>query len=231
MKNIEEIREKLGPDYRVEEKDGVITVCDNWDGVEFARCVESRKGGVSGREVFEGQIYRITGWKNKHVMLISGFEIGWDPKGIFTPATEDEYVEQLKSKAKELYGEIKRGQIFDWSHLNLGTTPVEFQQLPDSEFNYYKEDDSFQLGGFPLYKQGEWAKKVEDPISNRVYVDPINCSISTPDYRINAFDQSFEPQEMSFSFSVQGIVVGIKHTKEIANHLSESLQSYLNKIP
>src|SRR5699024_7305350 len=106
---IEEIREKLGPDYRVEEKDGVIAICDIWDGVEFARCVESRKGGISGREIFEGQVYRITGWENKYVMLISGFGIGWEPKGIFTPATEDEYVEQLKIEADIRFGEIKDG--------------------------------------------------------------------------------------------------------------------------
>src|SRR5690606_17645548 len=94
----------------------------------------------------------------------------------FKPSTEAAYVEQLKSKAKELLGETKDGQMFDVSDLGLGTAPIEFRQLEGCKFHYYTEDASFQLGGFRLYKQGKWAKKLPQCI-----VIPIEIHSEDPD--------------------------------------------------
>ena len=282
MKNIEEIREKLGPDYRVEVNDGVITVCSIWDGVEYVRCIQSGKGGISGSEIFEGQIYKVKGWANEYVMLISGFEIGWEPDGVFTPATEDEYVEQLKieadiwkgvefaiadyngiiykidrfetspmkkiwfshgkflfpekckpstesayveqlkAKAHELYGEINDGDRFELNG-------VEFRVPTGFDLRYVSEHDKLVLDNYMkcphIYQQGKWAKKVDEPI--RVNVSSVRYFREPIEYMGEIIPSG--TIDCTVHFTIEGSSPKIILKDDLRKLLSKCLEEYLNK--
>ena len=198
MKNIEEIREKLGPDYRVEENDGVITVCDIWDGVEFAIAD------------YNGIIYKIDRFETSPMKKI------WFSHGKFLfpekckPSTEAAYVDQLKAKAHELYGEIKDRDRFVLPWIG---NDHKISLKDEYDFYYDKETDVLDLHGFPLYRQGKWAKKVDEPIRVKVKL-----------MQTDSLDRTV----LRFS---SNRAVDIKDQWEFFNHIEEAIESYLNKIP
>src|SRR5690606_16457965 len=94
---------------------------DEWEGVEFAECLVDVNGDWYVKEIAKGQIYRIVDWFKRELIYIDKHELGWESKH-FKPSTEAAYVEQLKAKAKELYGEIKDGDVFDRREICSGGT-------------------------------------------------------------------------------------------------------------
>jgi len=124
------------------EKYFVVKVKDEWEGVEFAECIWS------------GKIFPIS-------------QINYKPdKSEFGISTEQAYIDQLKAKAFELYGEIKEGDRFDCSEMGYSKN-ASILLSKCLGLYYSKKFDSLELCGFTLYKQGKWAKKiVKDNITN-----------------------------------------------------------------
>jgi hypothetical protein len=135
---------------------------DEWEGVEFAECV------LKSLSYTVGLIYPI---KYKTITCIEtkmddfNNENSQD-KMFFKPSTESAYVEQLKAKAFDLFGEIKEGDRFD-------RTPVNSYwesnvKIKSSEkylgWIYRKEFDYLYFNGLCLYKQGKWAKRVKERV-------------------------------------------------------------------
>lgn len=224
---IERLREKLGSKYSVKRNNGAITVelADVWDGVEFAECVEYCKGSRTGKEIIKGHIYKITDWFKHQLVYFDGFEYGW-PVLLFKPSTESAYVDQLKAKAKELYGEIKDGDRFDISMLE--EDPQEFRMFYDNPiFTYYKKDDSLWAGNYPIYKQGKWAKKVEETI--KVNVSSIRYLREPIEYMGELIPS--DTIDCTVHFTIEGSSRKVILKDDFRNLLSKCLEDYLNKIP
>lgn len=221
---IEKLREKLGSDYSVKRQNGAITVelVDIWKGVEFAECLEYHTGSRTGKEIFKGQIYRIIDWFKRELVCFDGFEYGW-PVRFFKPSTETAYVEQLKAKAKEMYGDIKDGDRFDISMIE--EDPQEFRMFYDNPiFTYYKKDDSLWAGNYPIYKQGKWAKKIE-PI--RVYVSSIRYLREPIEYMGQLIPS--KTIDCTVHFTIEGSSPKIIPKDDFRSLLSKCLEDYLNK--
>jgi hypothetical protein len=127
-----------------------ITKKDHWEGVEFVECVKADLKG----NLFDNLIYPIAEIRTDTIRLKNGIG-SW--KHFFKPSTEAAYVEQLIGKAEQLYGEIKDGDEFE--HFSGTVYPIHLSD--EHDFDYCKEADTLSLWGFPLYKQGKWAKKIE----------------------------------------------------------------------
>jgi hypothetical protein len=139
-----------------------ISMVDPWDGVEFAECINNRNSCV----YTNGKIYPIVSVVDNYVYTL--FDDEFYPKNgrhkdFMKPSTEAAYVSQLKSKAKELYGEIKEGDEFDRTSVNprWGVVKMEMSEKRGLGFNYDKADDSLYFGKYAIYSKGQWAKKVE----------------------------------------------------------------------
>jgi hypothetical protein len=141
--DIDRLKEKLGDEFELvtqsrEENDKFFVVIakkkDPWEGVEFAESTWS--GNIL-------PVNQIDDFENSHIIY-------------FKPSTEAAYVEQLKAKAKELYGEIKEGDEFDFPPDGVYT--VENGPL---QWDYDKFNDCFVLNGHAMYWKGKWAKKIE----------------------------------------------------------------------
>lgn len=211
---IEKLREKLGPEYSVKRQNGAVTVelADIWKGVEFAECVSDVKVDRYGKEIAKGQIYRILDWFKREAIYIDKDELGWQSKH-FKPSTEAAYVEQLKAKAKELYGEIKDGDRFD--RIDMGFEDNHRIGEVSMSFNgcdYSKSDDNLYLGTMCIYQQGKWAKKVE----NTIMVEPTVVHLT-----------SSENDEYSYGFRING-ANKIPHARA-SQYLAKCLEDYLNK--
>ncbi len=218
---IEKLREKLGSEYSVKRLNGAVAVelVDIWEGVEFAECVADVKVDMYGKEIRKGQIYPIVDWFKREVIYVDKDELGWQSKH-FKPSTEADYVEQLKSKAHELYGEIKDGDRFDYSELYSGVCDETID--PMDEWTYYKYHDSLftaseSRGGILIYNQGKWAKKIE-----RVNVEVTNLSSSRQAYSLCRFyNIQFKTSDISTPYNLS----------DISAHLAKCLEEYLNKKP
>ncbi len=188
---------------------------DIWEGVEFAECIDDTD---IGNDVTIGKVYKCSVYDDElHLIDDTGEEDGfirYDEN--FKPSTESAYVEQLKSKAHELYGEIKDGDIFDASELGYkDTNIVDF--MPEKGykegFDYEKQGDRLYYSNVLIYQQGKWAKKVgEEPI--RVKVREITMYSSTK-MQLTIYSKNHMP------FSLES-------NEEFMNHIEESIESYLN---
>lgn len=214
---IEKLREKLGSDYSVKRMNGAITVelVDIWKGVEFAECIDDT--GI-GDDFTIGKVYKFSVYNDElHLINDKGEEdgiIGYDEN--FKPSTEAAYVEQLKAKAKELYGEIKDGDRFDASMFGSSNN-VSINIKDYLIWSYSKGCDLLTLGGFRLYQQGKWAKKIE-----RVRVVPSEIHYPKPDNL---------DQYVTVELRVIGGILDAKKSKGAAEVLAKCLEDYLNKIP
>jgi hypothetical protein len=145
LEKLKSLCEKEG--FKVEVVDGTPTVSRFWDGVEFA------KAGADVRRV------------TNQDSVILYFSNGNGYKSDYQPATEQEYIDYLKSEAKRLYGEIKEGDLFDRSEIHpLWESKIIMERSPISEnldFKYDKSNDTLFLGKFGIYKNGIWAKKMD----------------------------------------------------------------------
>ena len=103
---------------------------DEWEGVEFVTCL--------------GSIYRIENVPKNKLFL-------------YKPSTQQAYVDQLKAKAFELYGEIKEGDMFtDWDGNKFCIDILGFQ--------YRKKHDALSFGGWLIYSEGKWATRVPEKV-------------------------------------------------------------------
>lgn len=191
---IEKLREKLGSEYSVKRLNGAITVelADIWNGVEF---YENHLGIV------------------KPISESFRRKIKCGVKFLINPSTESAYVEQLKAKAKELYGEIKDGDRFDCYMLDPSFIDHELSIVTreNDDFEYIKEWDRLYKSGVTIYQQGKWAKKVEEPIR----VEFVSSSQGPAGGKIIAWFQ--------FEVSKDANI----HSSGI--HLAKCLEDYLNK--
>ena len=186
---------------------------DEWEGVEFAECLVDVNGDWYVKEIAKGQIYRIVDWFKRELIYIDKHELGWESKH-FKPSTEAAYVEQLKAKAKELYGEIKDGDVFDRREICSGGTIRDVFHDYNKEYSYSKHNDTLYLGSLGIYKQGKWAKKVEEPIKANIS----SFTLSNP-YSTIVFTTSHRIKE------------GQVDAKEFMNHIEESIEAFLNRKP
>lgn len=211
---IEKLREKLGSEYSVKRLNGAITVelVDIWKGVEFAECVTQDFPAYT-----EGDIYPITGIQDGYIKTMYDDFLS-ATNGIapdyFKPSTESAYVEQLKAKANELYGEIKDGDRFEGDWIGDGVERSIYLN-GKYDFHYEKETDELDLYGFLLYTQGKWAKKVD-----RVRVVPSEIHYPIPD----SSDQ-YVTVELRI---ILGLLDSTK-SKGVADELAKCLENYLNK--
>jgi hypothetical protein len=136
---------------------------DEWEGVEFAECV------LKSLSYTVGLIYPI---KHKTITCIEtkiddfNNENSQD-KMFFKPSTKSAYVEQLKAKAFELFGEIKEGDSFDQTPLksHWGSNVKIKSSEKYLGWIYRKEFDDLYFNGLCLYKQGKWAERVKEKLS------------------------------------------------------------------
>ena len=117
---------------------------------------------------------------------------------------EAAYIKQLKKEAFKLYGEIKDGDKFQF--YGKGFHSIKLSDTP--ELDYFKEFDELSLWGFPLYKQGKWAKKQEE----RVEVRYDSVSVGSNGYRYEFINSRFK----------------ITNHVKVGEFLAEQLQKYLN---
>jgi hypothetical protein len=138
---------------------------DEWVGVEFAECV------LKSLSYTVGLIYPI---KCKTITCIEtkiddfNNENSQD-KMFFKPSTESAYVEQLKAKAFELFGEIL--DELDFFRTKIDRSNLSGINISESNIGltYFKHPkDSLYFNGFLIYEKGKWAKRVKE----RVKVDP-----------------------------------------------------------
>jgi hypothetical protein len=143
--DIDRLKEKLGDEFELvtqspDENDKFFVVIakkkDPWKGVEFAESTWS--GNIL-------PVNQIDDFENSHIIY-------------FKPSTEAAYVEQLKSKAKKLYGQIKEGDLFEPATGGEYTVKnFEGQKL----FDYFKRYDQLFYRNVEIYQCGKWAKKIE----------------------------------------------------------------------
>ena len=141
--NLERLIKVLdGTQFEIENRaDGYVWVSlkDPWEGVEFCKSKSS------------DSIYLVN-------------EV--DTQNGYTPSTEEAYVNQLKAKAFELYGEIKEGDRFeDWEGNDF--------EIYSDVFRYSKIDNRLFLDSWTIHEEGKWAKK----LPKRIEVSILNIII------------------------------------------------------
>ena len=199
-----------GTDFKIENMDDVsvwVSLKDPWEGVEFVECTTDQalyfKRGkvyrlVPGANLGRGDcIYTEDGEKG------SCLGIGGTKKN-FKPSTIDAYVEQLKAKAFELYGEIQDQDKFEDPSGNIHTYR-DFNNTPNPKWDYIKDSDWLFFYSIVLYEKGQWAKK----IPKRIEISDLNCTwIWTEESNKKVLE------------------IGIEVVKE---HMTKQLEEYLNK--
>lgn len=115
---------------------------DIWEGVEFYQTQTNNT------------IHKITlDFKN---IMAYGIKL-W-----VLPSTEEAYIEQLKTKVFELFGEIKEHDKFEEPSGNVDT--YSYKDIAYPKWNYVKQFDELFYHSILLYKEGKWAKRFERDI-------------------------------------------------------------------
>lgn len=163
---IKTIQEKIGPEFEVKRMNGsvVVDAVDVWEGVEFVKCTE-----YYHRQFTEGKIYVVEEITKSNILVSCDDKRnpnGW-AKDLFIPSTEQAYKDQLIKEAKERYGEIKDGDRFDTTDLGYEGTHMKVEFIPQIGYpkgmNYEKYSDKLYYSNVLIYKEGKWAKKIENP--------------------------------------------------------------------
>ena len=116
---------------------------DIWEGVEYVRLL-SEVGTIIIKKI------------NPEIMkAIKSFA----PNGneFFQPSTEKEYVYQLITTAKELFGDIKISDKFIEPNGNIDYWDGSNSVI---EFDYIKYEDKLFFRNVIIFHKGEWAKKL-----------------------------------------------------------------------
>lgn len=183
---------------------------DSWDGVEFARYVYK-----DGENFTNGRIYKIREGKSIHDDLAfldeSGKPNGYCPSNTwkFQPATEQEYVDQLISEAKELFGEIKEGDRF----IDPEGDEIVMDEITE-DFRYEKYSDFLYFNDWVIYESGKWAERVE-----KCEVKVHNCYVNSDNNRV------------AFSFILSDItkMESEELPIQVTTYLAQQLENYLNE--
>jgi hypothetical protein len=177
--NLERLIKVLdGTQFEIENRaDGYVWVSlkDPWEGVEFVECITDKAFNFK-----EGKIYRLAQGRDIYGIIciynegntISSVYICYGSGIWFKPSTEEAYVNQLKAKAFELYGEIKDQDRFQEPNGNTDTYR-EKGNKSNPEWDYIKNQDELFLYSILLYKGGKWAKK----LPKRIEVSILNIVI------------------------------------------------------
>jgi hypothetical protein len=163
---------------------------DKWEGVEFAQ------------KNLTDEIRPIIGMDTSWIFTSHGIGMRICESN---PSTEQAYIEQLKAKSFELFGEINEGETFIDVEKNH---PLKIEHI-FSGFVYSKKIDAFCIGGVLIYKQGQWAKRIKDKIT--VYDADLDRGLKN-----------------NFSFRVHSTEKVTKSKNEIIEFLSSKLEEYLN---
>ena len=152
---------------------------DEWEGVEFAECINHSDYKV-------GIIYRTD---SEIKTFINCFKS--DSLECFKPSTEQAYVDQLKAKAFELYGEIKEGGIFKHDSRYIKNICGK-----DGDSCYLKDSDELFILGSLIYKKGKWAKKIEKVKVEWVATSITNITFSYNNSNTNLVHRGYELAEV-----------------------------------
>jgi hypothetical protein len=194
---------------------------DPWEGVEFAECVISDAlGRYTPGQIYPGKIdgdYFYTMFDNNK------FSNGRN-KSHFKPSTEADYVSQLKEKAKELYGEIKKGDVFErnWLEDKMDIQrEIGLFKNQNLSFEYLKDTDTLMFAGVIIYDQGQWAKKIE-----RVRVGFCWDVFKNNRVYIHFHKDTGNPNQIGPTLLFED---NPKKVKEIGDYLAQCLEDKLNE--
>jgi hypothetical protein len=158
------------------------------------------------KDIWEGVEFCKSNWGDSIYPVSDLKEI--DIKQGYTPSTEEAYVNQLKAKAFELYGEIKEGDRF--KNANLSGTWL-FDIKGTKAWTYSKKYDQLFCHNIEIYAKGQWAKK----LPKRIEVQT-GAMIRIP--------QIQHTYGMSFTFNSD-----VKLSYEHHAFLNKQLEKYLNE--
>ena len=200
---------EMSYDHKDCETFNISTKKDIWEGVDFVECV------LNSESYTVGKIYPIDRKflpkiKTKHDDFLNSYN-GHSPSYL-KPSTEQAYVDQLKAKAFELYGEIKIWDRFDRLEFPICSNgPLPQTIIMDSlncnpSFRYFKSTDSLEFDGYIIYQKGKWAKKAP----KRIEVTLFNASL-------------YLDHTLRFEFKVSSL------NFDITDNLKKSITSHLEK--
>lgn len=130
----------------------VMSPVDIWEGVEFVECLQNI--AIDSGE--EGKIFKLIRFEKPYAIV----QMDKPTKmRYYKPSTESAYFEQLKAKAKELFGEIKEADRFERDYVKDEKFRIIETESP-LVFKYHKEHDALTFGGVGIYTKGFWAKKL-----------------------------------------------------------------------
>jgi hypothetical protein len=217
MKTLEQRIEKL---KKQAEKEGMkcevvlsnptfsaINTKDEWDFIELTEDGANFKKGQIFK-VLDSHFSQFLGYGTSYKIIQTKEHGIWVNHLMIKPSTEQAYVNQLKAKAFELFGEIKIGEKFNSPSVDGNYL---LSKSGNEEWDYIKKDDQLFYYDLELYRQGKWAKRVKE----RVKVDHVGVDYST--WSGNVF----------FGFSFKGSEEIDK--SKVGKFLAEKLEEYLNK--
>jgi hypothetical protein len=184
---------------------------DPWQGVEFVECITDKATNFR-----KGKVYRLVPGKNikgpnciytedkKCATYGTASTLGLGGTMLcFNPSTEEAYVNQLKAKAFELYGDIQ-----DLDRFEEPTSNIDWHRAVDNlvnpEWDYVKHQDELFFYSILLYKEGKWAKN----LTKRIEVSILNIVI----------EDNYQAFEKCKSIGKEAIF----------NYMSKCLEKYLN---
>lgn len=168
QEDFERLKAKLGDEFEIIQDalvsiDGTIAFVrkkDIWDGVEF------------GKHYLTEKIVNFA--SNPELMMIKDYFLNYIARDIYTPSTEQAYIEQLKKEAFERFGEIKVGDRFDRTGIKelWGVGEIEFH-YHFVGFHYDKDSDRLYFNNLCIYESGKWATRVKEMV--KVEWDSTSC--------------------------------------------------------
>jgi hypothetical protein len=207
-KDLERLLEILGDTgFEIKENsDGRawITFKDPWEGVEFVDCVDGDGSLISPRKIYKA-LNNLPGEPSINIRIVDNklVELSINKKW-FKPSTEEAYVNQLKAKAFELYGEIQKGDVFGY-YVNTNF------EIENTVLKYENKIDALCAGNWIIYLKGEWAKKIPKRIE-------VNFDRGNVYSRIFYFNYSNETIEKMMNIG----------SSKIGEFLAKQLEKYLN---
>lgn len=138
---------------------------DEWEGVEFAQCLFDHDPIKKDVIVKINRIKQANNDRHFHIFFNTSECEKYSHVNNFKPSTEQAYKAQLIKEAKERFGEINNGDLFDISEIlgysHKASLTILKGEIP--EYDYYKKEDILSFHGFRLYEKGKWAKKITKP--------------------------------------------------------------------
>jgi len=140
-----------------------VAVKNTWASVEFVEY-----DGQLSCSLKRGNIYKTISDVDNGIFAIDDENTGNGYKKhnriYFNPSTEEAYINQLKAKAVELYGEIKDQDKFEDPCGKIGTYRENGNEF-NPKWDYIKHEDELFFYSILLYKEGQWAKKLPKRIT------------------------------------------------------------------